>query len=61
MLSIRAWKEFSAAMSFYGRTDLRDKYNNYAREKILALKKDTAWYQGDLAFMQPRMPLQPVY
>jgi len=45
MLSIRAWKEFAAAMSAYGRADLRDKYNKYATEKMAALKKDTAWYQ----------------
>ena len=46
MLSIRAWKEFSAAMDTYGRKDLRDKYNNYATEKIVALRKDVAWYQS---------------
>lgn len=44
MLSIRAWKEFSAAMGIYGRTDLRDKYNRYATEKIAATRKDVAWY-----------------
>jgi hypothetical protein len=44
MLSIRAWKEFSEAAGMYGRTDLRDKYDNYAREKIDALKKNAAWY-----------------
>ena len=46
MLSIRVWKEFSDAMGTFGRKDLRDKYNNYANEKIAALKKNVAWYQG---------------
>ena len=46
MLSIRAWKEFSDAMGTLGRTDLRDKYNNYANEKITAIRKNAAWYQS---------------
>ena len=46
MLSIRVWKEFSEAMGTFGRTDLRDKYNNYANEKIAALKKNATWYQS---------------
>lgn len=46
MLSIRAWKEFSATMGICGRTDLQDKYNNYATEKIVALRKDASWYQN---------------
>jgi alpha-L-rhamnosidase len=46
MLSIRVWKEFAAAMRTYGRTDLQDKYNNYANEKIVALKKNLTWYEG---------------
>ena len=46
MLSIRAWKEFATIMGAYGRADLRDKYNNYANEKIVALRKDVAWYQS---------------
>lgn len=46
MLSIRAWKEFSAAMGACGRIDLRDKYDNYAKEKIAALRKNAAWYQS---------------
>ena len=46
MLSIRVWKEFSDAMGTFGRTDLRDKYNNYANEKIAALKKNATWYQS---------------
>ena len=46
MLSIRVWKEFSEAMGTFGRTDLQDKYNNYANEKIAALKKNAAWYQS---------------
>lgn len=45
MLSIRAWKEFSAIMGIYGRADLRDKYYHYATEKIVALRKDAVWYQ----------------
>ncbi|MGY3055289.1 alpha-L-rhamnosidase [Pedobacter sp. UYEF25] len=45
MLSIRAWKEFSDAMGIYGRTDLCDKYKNYASEKMLALRKNPEWYK----------------
>ncbi|MCR8556718.1 hypothetical protein KXD93_03655 [Mucilaginibacter sp. BJC16-A38] len=45
MLSIRAWKEFSVAMGMCGRTDLRDKYNNYATEKIGALRNSGMWYR----------------
>ncbi|MGZ3874659.1 MAG: alpha-L-rhamnosidase C-terminal domain-containing protein, partial [Mucilaginibacter sp.] len=45
MLSIRAWKNFAAAMDACGRTDLRDKYNNYAAEKMAGLRKDAAWCQ----------------
>ena len=46
MLSIRVWKEFSTIMGVYGRTDLQDKYSNYATEKIDALRKNAAWYQS---------------
>jgi len=46
MLSIRVWKEFSETMGVLGRTDLRDKYANYANEKIAALKKNASWYQN---------------
>jgi alpha-L-rhamnosidase len=46
MLSIRVWKEFAEAMDMYGRTDLRDKYNSYANEKITAIRKNAAWYQN---------------
>ena len=46
MLSIRVWKEFSEIMDIVGRTDLRDKYNNYVNEKLTALKKNTTWYQN---------------
>jgi len=46
MLSIRLWKEFAAAMELCGRTDLRDKYNGYATQKIAALKTNAAWYQS---------------
>lgn len=45
MLSIRAWQEFAAAMGIYGRTDLRNKYESYANEKITALRQSPAWYQ----------------
>ncbi|MDP9079879.1 MAG: hypothetical protein M3O71_20820 [Bacteroidota bacterium] len=45
MLAIRAWKEFSVAMGMCGRTDLRDKYNDYATEKISALRNSGTWYQ----------------
>jgi len=45
MLSIRAWKEFSATMASIGRKDLQDKYEQHATEKITGLKKNTNWYQ----------------
>ncbi|TSJ44095.1 Bacterial alpha-L-rhamnosidase [Mucilaginibacter corticis] len=45
MLSIRAWKEFAAAMAACGRADLQDKYNKYATEEMANLKKDAAWYK----------------
>jgi len=45
MLSIRAWKEFAAAMGAYGRTDLQTKYNGFANEKIAALRQNGGWYQ----------------
>lgn len=43
MLSIRAWREFAHAMEQHGRLDLRDKYQRYADEKIVELRKDPAW------------------
>jgi alpha-L-rhamnosidase len=46
MLSIRAWREFAAVMDMYGQTDLRDKYNSYAIEKIADFRKDGSWYQS---------------
>lgn len=46
MLSIRAWKEFSAAMAACGRKDLQAKYNKYVMEKITALRKNADWYQS---------------
>lgn len=46
MLSIRASKAFAEAMEKCGRTELRDKYNGYANEKMAALRKNPAWYQG---------------
>jgi alpha-L-rhamnosidase len=45
MLSIRAWKEFSAIVSDCGRTDLQKKYSGYATEKISNLRNDPAWHQ----------------
>jgi len=46
MLSIRAWKDFAAAMGAYGRSDLQAKYNGYANAKITALRQNPAWYQS---------------
>lgn len=46
MLSIRAWQEFAAMMGAYGRTDLRNKYQSYANEKIMALRQNLTWYQN---------------
>jgi len=46
MLSIRVWKEFSEVMAVLGRTDLQDKYNGYATQKLAALKKSALWYQN---------------
>jgi len=43
MLSLRAWKDFAAVMGQYGRTDLRDKYNDYARDKMAELRKNSSW------------------
>jgi alpha-L-rhamnosidase len=45
MLSLRAWKAFAEAMATCGRTDLRDKYNGYANEKMAVLRQNPAWYQ----------------
>jgi hypothetical protein len=44
MLSIRAWRDFAAAMEKFGRPDLRDKYSGYARAKLADLRKDENWY-----------------
>jgi hypothetical protein len=46
MLSIRAWKEFAAAMATCGRTDLQTKYNGYANARLAALRQNPAWYQS---------------
>jgi len=46
MLSIRVWKEFASVMGAFGRTDLRDKYNGYANEKIAVLRQNGVWHQG---------------
>jgi len=43
MLSVRTWREFASAMEKYGRYDLRDKYNAYAKEKIESLRKEKNW------------------
>jgi len=44
MLSIRAWRDFAAAMEKFGRPDLRDKYSSYARSTLADLRKDGNWY-----------------
>ena len=46
LLSIRAWREFAAAMGRLGRADLRDKYDRYARERMTDLRKDSSWLSG---------------
>jgi hypothetical protein len=43
MLSIRAWTEFSAALSQAGYAQLAGKYKQYATEKIALLRKDSEW------------------
>ena len=43
MLSVRAWTDFALAMDHLGRSDLRDKYNGYAREKISELQTNSLW------------------
>jgi len=44
MLSIRAWRDFAAAMEIFGRPDLRDKYSSCARSRLAGLRKDGNWY-----------------
>jgi alpha-L-rhamnosidase len=39
MLSIRAWREFGELMKQLGRTDLAEKYGNYANSKIEEIRK----------------------
>jgi alpha-L-rhamnosidase len=46
LLSIRAWREFAAAMGRLGRDDLRQKYDGYALEKMTWLRKDRSWLSG---------------
>ena len=46
MLSIRVWKEFALAMEKAGRNDLRDKYSQYATDKIAQIRKNTSWFQS---------------
>jgi hypothetical protein len=43
MLSIRAWNDFATAMGQCGRTDLRDKYLGYAKDKMAELRKSESW------------------
>ena len=45
MLSIRTWTAFAKAMQMLGRTDLKDKYNSYAAEKVAELKQNANWYR----------------
>ncbi|MCX6327191.1 MAG: hypothetical protein NT144_11160 [Bacteroidia bacterium] len=44
MLSIRVWRDYASAMDIFGRTDLRDKYNGYASEKIASLRTGNLWF-----------------
>jgi hypothetical protein len=46
MLSIRVWRDFASAMDKFGRTDLRDKYNGYASEKIASLRTGSLWFDA---------------
>lgn len=43
---IRAWREFAWAAGQYGRSDLRDKYNGYADEKVAGLRSNPNWYNN---------------
>ena len=46
MLSIRVWKEFALVMEKAGRNDLRDKYSQYATDKMALIRKNTSWFQS---------------
>lgn len=43
LFSIRAWHDFARAMDQAGRSDLRDKYNGYAAEKMAELRREPGW------------------
>jgi len=43
LLSIRAWRDFAAAMGTLGRPDLSAKYAGYARTKLAGLRTDGSW------------------
>ena len=43
LLAIRAWREFAAAMTQFGRPDLADKYAGYARTRMELVRKDANW------------------
>ncbi|MFV0418387.1 MAG: alpha-L-rhamnosidase C-terminal domain-containing protein [Dysgonomonas sp.] len=46
MLSIRAWNEFSKTMTYAGHSDLANKYESYAKEKVTELRKNSNWTKG---------------
>lgn len=46
MLSIRTWREFATAMDALGRSDLRDKYNGYASQKMAVIRQSATWYKS---------------
>ena len=46
MLSVRAWKDFSVAMGFLGRKDLKEKYEKLAADKMTELRQDPDWYKA---------------
>ena len=46
MLFVRACREFSRAMGFYGRPDLQAKYAALATAKVSRLRTDPEWYGG---------------
>lgn len=43
MLSIRAWQNFSSAMGTLGQTDLKEKYEKYANERMAELRNNPEW------------------
>jgi len=43
MLSIRAWRDFAAAMRHWGRPDLGARYERIAREAMATLRRDPSW------------------